>query len=299
LALHLDISAAHAALLARTDRLQPRFLFTQSDAGLWNAVGLAYLVDWRDAGKGNMPGAAAPDQTCGGEYTGCVGEVLRTASQMVRNASAHYARLPAPYESSQMEVMAMQLDAMAALVNGSMVEALEIARKAVTIDHDSKQRILPGSTSLMFMEADVFLGVLLMMADNPSQDHLQEAFVAFNDCLSALVRPNHTVCLLGRAKASERLGNRKAAAESYQMLIHNLAEDSDCKVARVEASQFLQSWPVLRIDLRWFLLISSAVLSVCICVIAVVQMRRTRKPDTQQARKHARDYSDMREVEEP
>ena len=259
------------------------FWSPQSEAGAWNAMGFAALADAAELASSSsagaslvgslagLPAAKGKDGSCGGSWTaevpasvhygaslvatvapqlpdGCIMDTAATALDRIEDAQEFYAASGVPFESATMGVLGLEVSALQKLFRGDTTGALTDAQAAVDAEHDALTTLqLPTSTTLFFLPADAINGIVSgwAAAAEPGgpEPLLLRAQASFQACLEPLVRPNHTVCLLGLARTSAALGDDGGATAAYELLNeiwHLSSTGSNCAPALAEVAAYLR-----------------------------------------------------------
>lgn len=128
------------------------------------------------------------------------------------------------------QVMALEVEALIELKGGDEDEAVELLRKATTIEEAMRP---PNGAASPIKPSHELLGEVLLEVGEPA-----EAAEAFETCL--LRMPNRARSLLGAARAYAESGNRVKAAERYKKLREIWSGRSEL-AGYQEAERFLAS----------------------------------------------------------
>eukprot|EP00211_Chloroparvula_japonica_P003781 CAMPEP_0119123466 /NCGR_PEP_ID=MMETSP1310-20130426/3410_1 /TAXON_ID=464262 /ORGANISM="Genus nov. species nov., Strain RCC2339" /LENGTH=707 /DNA_ID=CAMNT_0007113297 /DNA_START=40 /DNA_END=2163 /DNA_ORIENTATION=+ len=222
----------------------------QSEAGLWNAMALAQLYDYRITSS-QIPVNQVPrdfhDRICGSYPatmttlpSGCIPEGVVAAKERLFEVALSYKNQTLKYEESLTLALLMQVQAMEEFNLGDIERARLLAKTGAELEREASRSILPTSTTLYFIPGDAFYGWILLASATPTETAVNQAAEdAFASCLSPLIRPNNSLCLLGHARASARLGHVEAARIAYTALLSLWKEDSNCGEARTEAQNYV------------------------------------------------------------
>jgi tetratricopeptide (TPR) repeat protein len=137
---------------------------------------------------------------------------------------------PASEEDRSTEVMQQELAALVALAKGKKDEAVEILRKAVSLEETMRP---PNGAADPVKPSHELLGEVLLETGNPA-----EAAKAFE--ASLLRMPNRARSLLGSARAHAALGDRATASERFQKLVEIWGTHQELPGYQ-EAQRFLSS----------------------------------------------------------
>ncbi|GAB5364185.1 hypothetical protein AAMO2058_000947400 [Amorphochlora amoebiformis] len=224
----------------------------QSEAGLWQALALSRLIIARKSLKLTIPLAPPPlfrDSVCGGgdTYEGCAGEMGAWAREVVGEASEVYKRIGMKHEQLQMDNLQLQIDSVRYYAAGDLESAVQKAQMSSQTTEEAMHNLVPTSTSLMFIPGTAFYGIMSLMAaaetmdSNKRNSYLKSSIEGFSSCLQPLGRPNHLLCLLGKARAAKALGDKSTASSSYSAFMASVAEDGECAPSVAEARKYLNS----------------------------------------------------------
>ena len=176
-----------------------------------------------DHKKDEEPPAAAAVELA----DGCISDTALVGAKRITDAEDFYSSSGVAFEAANTRALKLQLTAVQKLLQGDVEGALADSEAASEAENAAvTDLLLPTSTTLFFLPSDAVDGMVAgwaaaaAPASSPEQlPYLQRSQTSFERCLEPLIRPNHTVCLLGLARVSAALQDRPTAKFAYSRLL--------------------------------------------------------------------------------
>jgi tetratricopeptide (TPR) repeat protein len=109
-----------------------------------------------------------------------------------------------------MQIMELEINALASSSKGSYKEAIEAMKKAIALEEEMSP---PSGPPELIKPSHELFGEILLRAGQPKEAAQQFA-------TSLLRQPNRARSLLGAARAAAQSGDSKGAATAYSNLLH-------------------------------------------------------------------------------